>query len=478
MYSGFKAYANHSQQFLGERESDFRSSNCPIFKRCEYTQQHPKLLKAPKLNNSPYAWAGDGILPNPTLDSHTTGQAIREWFVDTAQSSLEIIKEQVRKTVYNDKNLELPEISLLDLSRPSESEAPTNRQLVYHGNGDVTYLNNPSGGNGNFFRTDSSSGLKPGLERTINAQNDSTALKTEKGFDKKFEITSDGREREYTLHVPPGYDGKTPMPLVVVLHGLSQDSNSIAKLSAMSEKADKEGFIVAYPNATKWLGVKSLRAWDVDNGVQIPGTDSNDVGFIRDMVTAIKGNMAVDQGSVYAAGFSNGGMLTYKLASQMSETFSAVAVISGGSDGKEMKPSKDVSVLSIHGDRDKVVPKNGSWYGTSLVDLGLPSFQSTEQSFQQWKSMMNIQDQPVVRNQNGVVSAQAVNKETGTEVVSYMIHGGTHEWPGSARAIKTNPNSAEANFNATDKIWDFFKAHSRTPKTEPAKDKYESLLTA
>lgn len=433
------------------------------------------------MNNPSYAWAGDGTLPHPTFDSQTVGQSVREWFVDNAQSGLEIIKEQVRKTIYNDKGLELPEISLFNLEK--QNEPPSSKVPVFHGNGDVSYLNNPGGGK--FFHSDnrgSGTVVKSpdvrGFERTNNSQTESPEIGTKTGFDRTFEITSEGREREYTLHVPPGYDGKKPMPLMVVLHGLSQDSNSIAKLSAMSEKADKEGFIVAYPNATKWLGVKSLRAWDSDNGVQLPGTDSNDVAFIRDMVKAIKGNLTIDEGSVYAAGFSNGGMLAYKLASQMSDTFSAVAVVSGGSDGKEVKPSKDVSIISIHGDRDKVVPKNGSWYGSSLVDLGLPSFQSTEQSFQHWKDMMGIQGPVAVSSENGVSSSSAVNKETGTEVASYVISGGTHEWPGSARAMRANPNSAEANFSATDKIWDFFKAHSRSPKTEPAKDNLENLLTA
>jgi len=417
------------------------------------------------MNYSSLSWAGiENGIPHPTLDTQNIKHTLRDFFVDNAQAGLDIIKDQVKKTVYNDKNLDLPELSFFKSPETNSSaNSPTARHSQFDG---FSKVSNSGGRDGGFVHAD-------------NVGDRTTApLKVEKGFDKKFEITSDGREREYTLHVPPGYDGKTPMPLVVVLHGLSQDADSIAKLSAMSEKADKEGFIVAYPNATKWLGVSSLRAWDVDNGVQIPGTDSNDVGFVRNMVNAIKDNMAVDDKRVFAAGFSNGGMLTYKLASEMSDTFSAVAVVAGGSDGKETKPSNDVSVMAIHGSRDHVVPKDGSWFGSRLVDLGVPDFQSFKDSFKHWKEFIGVEEKPDFYKDQDVFSARAVNQKTGAEVVSYVVEGGKHEWPGSARAIKTNPNSAEARFNATDKIWDFFKSHPRKQDSKPqAPRSAEPLVT-
>jgi polyhydroxybutyrate depolymerase len=425
--------------------------------------------------NAPSSWAEFESNPLPQIENQA-GQrnSIHDRLVDTAYSVKESIKEQIRKTVYNDKGLDLPEISFfktpVEYKAPVEQRRPGMAPAIIRGDAGVfMHLDNRSGGaNRSFVYADRPSAaerqvVKPSDMRPVirSSEYANYDIKGEKGFDKRFEIKSDGREREYLLHVPPGYDGKKPMPLVVVLHGLSQDADSIAKLSAMSEKADKEGFIVAYPNATKWLGAKSLRAWDVDNGVQIPGTDSNDVGFVRDMVKAIKDNMAVDENRVFAAGFSNGGMLTYRLASEMSDVFSAVAVVAGGTNGKEVKPASEVSVLAIHGTKDHVVPRNGLPFGSALVDLGVPDFKSFRDSFKHWKELVGIESAPELQRADDVVSARAVNPNTGTEVVSYLIKDGTHEWPGSARANRDNPNSPEAKFHATDKIWDFFKAHPK-----------------
>ncbi len=308
--------------------------------------------------------------------------------------------------------------------------------------------------------------VKVGLRATVyNEQNfDLPDLKLieKKGItssDRHLEITSDGRERDYILHLPPSYDGSKPMPLVVVLHGLGQDADKISKLSKMSEMADREGFIVVYPNATKWFGAQRLQAWDIDNGVAPPGTNSNDVGFIKDLVSSIKSNLNIDDKRVFAAGYSNGGMLAYKLASEMSETFSAIAVVSSGSSGREAPATKPVSVLSIHGTSDAVVPVNGISEGSTLESLGIPHVQSQKESFETWAQRAGIKDPPVFRQNSSLMSVRSINPDTGVEVATYLVRRGGHEWPGSNRAIKRDSNSPEANFPATKIIWDFFKSH-------------------
>lgn len=346
--------------------------------------------------------------------------SVHDTLVDAVYFGIDKLKSGIKRQVYNDKGFDLPELSFVDVNAASN--------------------------NG------------------------------ERALDKHLEITSGGRERDYYLHIPPGYNGSRPMPLVVVLHGLGQDGEKIADLSKMSEKADQEGFIVAYPNATKWLGAQKLRSWDVDNGVQIPGTDSNDVGFIRDMVAAIKDNLNIDSNRVYATGFSNGGMLAYRLASEMSDTFSAVAVVSGGASGKEAPPAKAVSVMAIHGTRDSVIPIDGLSASSGLVALGLPNFQSFRDSFRSWANNAGIQDKPEVDRNHDRIKARSVNPETGAEIIAYLIREGGHEWPGSERARSQNPESAEASFPATDKIWDFFKSNRRDQKQETTDQ--ESALVA
>lgn len=361
---------------------------------------------------------------NPTADSAPHRDSLHDTLVDSIYFSYQILKTEIHKQVYNDQNLDLP---VLEAFKPKSPE----------------------------FR------------QVSNTSN-------ERGIDRHLEIQSGGRERDYVLHVPPNYDPMKPMPLVVVLHGLAQDADSISDLTKMSEKADKEGFIVAYPNGTKWLG--KVRSWDADNGVQLPGTDSNDVGFVKDMVDTIKKNMSVDNNRVYAAGFSNGGMLAYKLASEMSDTFSAVAVVSSSSSGTEHKPSEAVSIMSIHGTSDMVVPIDGREPGVSLSALGIPKFQSFRDSFRTWASHMGITEKPTVeRDGDRVVTARSVNPQTGAEVIAVAVKDGHHEWPGSDRAKTKRPNSPEANYPTTDKVWEFFKSHKKN-NAQPTRYDDRSLV--
>ncbi len=63
-------------------------------------------------------------------------------------------------------------------------------------------------------------------------------------------IVVDGRTRNYFVHTPPAYTGKTPLPLVLVLHGATESADSVERLSGMSEKADQQNFLAVYPSGT------------------------------------------------------------------------------------------------------------------------------------------------------------------------------------------------------------------------------------
>jgi poly(3-hydroxybutyrate) depolymerase len=67
-------------------------------------------------------------------------------------------------------------------------------------------------------------------------------------------IEVDGRTRSYFVRIPPHYDGKTALRLVLALHGGRQSALSAERMSGMSAKADKENFLAAYPTGTSRLG--------------------------------------------------------------------------------------------------------------------------------------------------------------------------------------------------------------------------------
>lgn len=112
-----------------------------------------------------------------------------------------------------------------------------------------------------------------------------------------------GQQRTFRVHAPPSYDGKTPLPLVVAMHHSPGNADVIASTSDMSAKADREGFLVLYPEGLGG-GMNAL----VCCGSQ------DDVGFVKALVERMVARWHADPQRVYATGISNGGDMAFRLA--------------------------------------------------------------------------------------------------------------------------------------------------------------------
>lgn len=267
--------------------------------------------------------------------------------------------------------------------------------------------------------------------------------------DSTYKLNLQGRERDVTVHVPPNYDGSKPMPMVVMLHGFMQDKDEIARTSAFKEKADKEGFIAVFPNATGWVGDR-LRWWNV-------GSDrlyrSDDVDFIRQLTDVIPNKLNVDRDRIYLVGFSNGAMMAQEAAVKLNDRVAAVASVSGGMLRKQEKPTGDMNALLIHGSSDDVIPASGG----VLLDLCLaPRVISAAKAFEVWADANGLS--PTFRKTTGepIQTYSAVDTESGREVTFYSIKDGNHDWPGAF-----NSSTPASKFNATDAVWNFLNRHNK-----------------
>lgn len=257
-----------------------------------------------------------------------------------------------------------------------------------------------------------------------------------------------GVERTYHVHVPPSYNGKTPMPLVILLHGHGQSGQEIARHTKMTELADKEGFIAIYPDARTWAGKEQWRAWDTDNGLIPPGSDADDVGFLRQIIETSEKNYAIDGKRIFLTGLSNGGMLAFRAAGELSDKVSAIAVVSGAMSGREPPPKLPISVLNIHGTNDGIVPYQGlKNVPASLTAVGLPKFKPMEYATDFWREQNKITDPAIVIENGNVTQRRFINCDTGAEVSEYTIHGGMHV-----------PDNVD---QLTGTIWNFLKSHPR-----------------
>lgn len=302
--------------------------------------------------------------------------------------------------------------------------------------------------NDEWFFENNGVSLKDIYKYVSNARDFSSKIGDSKG-DTHYALNLQGKEREVTVHVPPQYDPSRPMPMIVMLHGFMQDKEEIARVSQFKEKADKEGFIAVFPNATGWVG-DHLRWWNVGKN-QLYRAD--DVDFIRQLTEIIPSKMNVDKDRIFLVGFSNGAMMAQEAAAKLNDKIAAVASVSGGMLRKQDKPKGDMNALLIHGSNDEVIPASGGM----LVNLvGAPRVLSALKAFEVWADANGLTSFAHKSPGEPIQTYSAIDTASGREVTFYNLKDGSHDWPGSP-----DSTTAPSKFNATDEIWNFLNRHSR-----------------
>ena len=170
----------------------------------------------------------------------------------------------------------------------------------------------------------------------------------------------DGLDRGYLVHVPPKYDPKTLTPVVLVLHGAWTNGPITALYSGFNRTADENNFIAVYPNGT---GIRETALFWNSGGhdrAVLGGKPTDDVKFIGAVLDDLGTAINFDPKRVFATGISNGGMMCYRLAAEMSDRIAAIAPISGTLCLDDCHPTRPVPVLHFHGTEDKLVLYDGS----------------------------------------------------------------------------------------------------------------------
>ncbi|MDR3639387.1 MAG: PHB depolymerase family esterase [Isosphaeraceae bacterium] len=262
--------------------------------------------------------------------------------------------------------------------------------------------------------------------------------------------------RSYLVHVPPGYDSRTPAPVVLALHSAAMNGAGMARFCGLSEKADSAGFIAVYPNGTG--STPFLLYWDA-GGVR--GRPSDDVGYVAKLLDDLATVINVDPKRVYATGMSNGAMMCYRLAAELSERIAAIAPVAGTMAIDDCHPHRPVSVLHFHGKKDGLVLFGGP---DERVPKNL-KFLSVENTVRAWAHADGCPQTPVtVPVPDQADDGTTVLKTTygpgreGSEVILYAIDGGGHTWPGRDPRIRVLGKSTK-DISANDLIWEFFQKH-------------------
>jgi len=242
--------------------------------------------------------------------------------------------------------------------------------------------------------------------------------------DIKKQITVDGEDREYYVHVPAGYDGSEPVALVLGLHG---GGGKADQLTGFNNISDKEGFIVVYPQGKnkRWNDGRIIKRL-------IKTKDMDDVKFLGDVVKKMTDEYNIDESRIYSTGISNGGFMSYRLAAENPDTFAAVAgVASQVTENLRDKyaPKSPVPVMMILGDEDPLVPYNGG--DVKVLGMKRGRVISAGDSVSLWVDNNGCNKTPNTSHYENtdttdasIVRRDAYTSDTGGDVILLTVEGG------------------------------------------------------
>ena len=264
--------------------------------------------------------------------------------------------------------------------------------------------------------------------------------------------------RTYLVHVPGSYVPTSPTPVVLALHGAAMNGEMMVSFTGLNQTSDEKGFVVVYPSGT---GSDPFLTWNA-GGVFKPIVDgkADDIVFIESLLDDLIKVVAVDEKRIYACGMSNGGMMCYRLAAELSDRIAAIAPVAGTIAIEESRPTRAVPVIHFHGRKDTIVP-----FGVRNARRNpFMAFKGVEDSIQTWVQLDECDEQPLTDTLSKEGDAITVTRQTygngknGSEVVLVAIDQGGHTWPGQRPPISLLGKSA-MNISANDLMWDFFMKH-------------------
>jgi polyhydroxybutyrate depolymerase len=158
---------------------------------------------------------------------------------------------------------------------------------------------------------------------------------------------------------------------------------------------------------------------------------------------------------------SNGAMMAYRLAAELSERIAAVAPVSGTVATEIGQPKRPVSVLHFHGTRDEFIPFTGGRGAKSIFGT---NYRSTEDSIRAWVKANGCDETPTIDVLAEGGDGLKVTRRTygsgrdASEVSLVVIEGGGHTWPGMKSTAAVLGRST-LNVSANDLLWEFFQKH-------------------
>ena len=277
-------------------------------------------------------------------------------------------------------------------------------------------------------------------------------------------IIHQGVEREFLVHIPNSLTEDSP--IVFVMHGFTGTAKGIMEYSDMNAIADREGFMVIYPQGTKDTAGNTF----FNVGYEFhQDSKIDDVSFIRNLFTLLSEEYGLKRKKGFATGMSNGGDMSYLLACNASDLFIAVAPVAGSL----MKKIKDtcvtkspVPIFEIHGTGDQITLFDGDIEN----ERGWGAYYDLTSTINFFADAYNLDSKTVkmiTKKKEGaeydIYFERYWSHNSNDEVWMYKIIDGRHVWPGFKINWWQNPiywyyfGSGNDDIDASEEIWSFFK---------------------
>ncbi len=298
--------------------------------------------------------------------------------------------------------------------------------------------------------------------------------------DHRFTIKHGGLDRSYIVHVPPQATDAKPWPIVLSFHGGGGSAQGHKASSRMDATADREGFLVVYPDGTGRMSGRLL-TWNAGSCCGYAFDHQiDDVGFVLALLDDLGHRTPVDTARIYATGMSNGSMMAYRLANDAPERIAAIAPVAGGMTMNQITAPLPVPVMDFHSiDDPRALYHGGSGPPFPMTTRKI-MHPDMDQVIAAWVHHNGCAPTPAVAatlerpaDASTTRPRQTATKyvyggcRDGSEIVQWKLTGAGHVWPGSPplkRQAFLGLGSATDIIDANTEMWAFFRRFHRSPQ--------------
>jgi polyhydroxybutyrate depolymerase len=291
-------------------------------------------------------------------------------------------------------------------------------------------------------------------------------------------LTVDGLTRTYIAHVPPRVSHGRPLPLVLAFHGGGGNASGFKAYAGLDALADREGFVVVYPDGSGRLG-RRLLTWNAGGCCGYAASQNvNDVAFTLAVVRDVARNVSIDPARVYATGHSNGAMMAYRLAAEASERIAAIAPVAGAMQVASFLPAREVPVLHVHSVDDPRALYGGGLGPPFPGTQSRVTHRAVETELQRWIAHDRCPVEPRTVEQRTTPTRGGPAHTAsllvwgpcaaGAEVQLWKLTGAGHGWPGGHIRLPESVMGPEtATIDAALEVWRFVSRFRRPDAPAP-----------